>query len=79
MFSATTENLECNHDIKMFSLSISKGLVAPHLLTERRKKRVQRNTSETGECFIRDVSAQERHADILKGLSVATITVMDGK
>lgn len=74
-----TENLECSHGMKMLSLSISKGLAAPHPLTERRKKRVQRNTSETGEHFIRDVSAQERHADILKALSVATLTVMDGK
>lgn len=62
----------------MFSLSAT-GLAVPHPLTEGRKKRVQRNTSETGKCGIRDMSAQERHADILKGLSVATVTMMDEK
>jgi len=31
-------------------LSLPKGLAAPRPLTERRRKRVGRNTSETGEC-----------------------------
>lgn len=34
----------------MSPFSPSIGLAAPHPLTERRRKRVGRNTSETGEC-----------------------------
>lgn len=61
----------------MFSFSPSIGLAALHPLTERRRKRVGRNTSETGECVrvIRDMSSQERSSDTLEGLSAATLTV----
>lgn len=53
--------------MQKFPLSPSTGLAAPHPLTERRKRRAQRNTSETGERVT---------ADILKASSAATVTAM---
>lgn len=69
----------CSHGMQMFPFSTSIGLAAPHPLTERRRRRVGKNTSETGERVrvIRDTSAQETDSDILKGLSTATLTVTD--
>lgn len=61
---------------KPFSLSPSTGLAAPPPLTGRRKRRAQRNTSETGERVVADAPAQETHADILKASSLAPTTVV---
>lgn len=74
--SPNLKDLLCHRDMQIFSLSPSTGLAAPRPLTERRKRRAQRNTSETGECVIRDASAQERRADILKASSAAAVTLM---
>lgn len=65
--------------MQMFPFSTSIGLAAPHPLTERRRRRVGKNTSETGERVrvIGDTSAQETDSDILKGFSTAPLTVMD--
>lgn len=61
---------------KPSSLSPSTGLAAPHPLTGIRKRRAQRNTSETGERVVRDAPAQETHDDILKASSLAATTAV---
>lgn len=53
----------------MFPFSPSIGLAAPHPLTERRRKRVGRNTSETGECVSSETRQHKKETLTFKGFA----------
>lgn len=71
----------CSHDTRTSPVSPSTGLAAPRPLTARRRKRVARNTSETGKCasVIRGVSAPAKRVGASERVCQVSPSVTDGK